>query len=113
MTYNEISAGGIRVHGCAIITKAHIYTTLYGVGDIVYNIDKAKMGILEKVVIKELIQAKPKFTSGIFVVLYKDTLNALWNEYDLVTYEDAKALAETYYENLLADLAKIQAKKQC
>jgi hypothetical protein len=36
--------------------------------------------------------------------MYEDTLNALWRGEELVTYSEAKALAETYLETAIASL---------
>jgi hypothetical protein len=113
MIYNEVGFGGVKTSGCAIVFVPHITYTAFGVGDILYNIHKARRGVLEKVVIKQIIPAKTILTNGLFVVLYKDTLNGLWNEYDLVTLADAKLIAETYYQNLLDDLAELEAQKKC
>lgn len=124
MTYNEIASGGIvcgglvdityiplvggvEIGGCSIISTSHRHVTSYGVGDILYDIAKARRGVLEKIVIKQILVCKTKFTGGAIVVLYKDTFNALWNEYDLVDFDDAKEIAENYYLDLIADLEKI------
>lgn len=113
MEYNELGSGGVGSAGCAVISMYHVYTTLYGIGDVLYNIDKARRGVLEKVVIKQIIRVKPSLTMGQFKVMYKDTLNGLWNEYDLVTPDQAQALALAYYNKLLADLAALEAAKPC
>lgn len=116
MTYNETGSGGVIVGGpdvyygviiggCAVVTITRLFVTAFAEGDIVYNIHAARKGVLEKIVIKQVIVVNPQ---GVFVSLYKDTLNALWNEKDLVNYTYAKAYAENYYINLLAELEKLQ-----
>jgi hypothetical protein len=102
-TYDETVAGGGKVAGCATITYIKVYTTLYAAGDIVFNVDKARRGVLEKVVIKKQKVINSAKTGGQFKVMYVDTLNALWNEWDLVSHAQAIEVAKTYYENLLAD----------
>ncbi len=113
MIYDEIGSGGVNTKGCAYYDRTHIYTTKFGVGDILYNIYKARRGKLEKVVIKQILPIKTIYTGGQFKVMYKDTLNGLWNEWDLVILADAKALSLAYYEALLEDLAELQAKDGC
>lgn len=108
MTYNEVGSGGAKTGGCVIVLVSHQYVTMFGIGDILYNIHKARKGVLEKVVIKELVPIKQSLTYGQFRVIYKDTLNALWNETDLVDLETAKDLAEEYYEDLLARIAALE-----
>jgi hypothetical protein len=113
MIYNEIGSGGVKLRGCAKYSENHIYTTIFGVGDILYNIDKARRGVLEKVVIKQIIPINTRFTYGQFKVLYKDTLNALWNERDLVTLGQAQTIAVAYYGQLLEDLQELEAQNNC
>jgi hypothetical protein len=103
MIYNEIGHGGIKVRGCGINSISHIYEIAFEIGDILYNIYKAKRGILEKVVIKQIVTVKMQKIKGKLVVIYKDTFNALWNEWDLVDFATAKGLAEAYYDQLAED----------
>lgn len=113
MVYNEVASDGVVLCGRAINQVSRVYTTVYGVGDIAYNKNKAVKGILEKIVIKNILPIKFSLNHGQFSVLYKDTLNALWNEYDLVTLDVAKELSIIYYENLLEDLQKLEEKANC
>jgi len=106
--FNETSAGGALTTGCAIITYVDVHQTLFAARDIVFNIDKAKRGILEKVVIKKVRIINGLLTSGQFEVMYVDTYNALWNEWDLVSHATALALATAYYGDVLADLDEIK-----
>lgn len=61
------------------------------VGDTLYIKSRAKLGIFERVFIKKVL------LNGRFkiVPIYKDTMNALWNENELVTREEAEALVAT------------------
>jgi hypothetical protein len=106
--FNEIGAGGSEVAGCAIITYIDVHQTLFAARDIVFNITKAKRGVLEKIVIKKVKIINSKFTYGQFEVMYVDTYNALWNEWDLVSHATAIALSTAYYEDLLVDLDKLK-----
>lgn len=105
----ETSNGGSTVSGCALITYCKVYITAFGPGDIVYNINKAKRGIIEKIVIKNQKIINKSKTNGLFEVMYIDTLNALWNEWELISHSQAITLATRYYEDLLEDAAKIKS----
>ena len=107
-TFSEIGSGGGIVAGCGFITFVKSYVTLFGPGDITYNIDKAKVGVLERVVIKTQKVINEKRTGGLFQVMYVDTLNGLWNEWDLVSHAEAIAIATAYYEDLLEDAAELK-----
>lgn len=108
--YNESISGGAKIRGCgATIIYKRIYTTTYGAGDVVYNVYKARKGILERLVIKRVKTVNSAKTMGLFTVMYVDTFNALWNERDLVPYSTAKSLAEAYYLDQLEDIESIDA----
>ena len=99
--------GGAKVGGCAALVYVKTYTTKYGAGDIVYSLPKAKRGILERVVIRRVNALNSLLTQGAFEVMYVDTLNSLWNEWDLVSHADALAIAKSYYEALLEDWEEV------
>lgn len=107
MIYNEVGTGGLGMSGCSISVYVKSYVTMYGAGDIVYSLPKAKRGILEKVVIRRTNVLNTLLTQGAFEVMYVDTLNSLWNEWDLTSHTNALALSKAYYEDLLVELAKI------
>lgn len=102
-TFDEIGNGGERMSGCAILTYLKTYRTTFAAGDIVFIIDKAQKGVLEKIVIKKQKVINSLMTGGQFEVMYLDTLNALWNEWDLVSHAVAIAIVEDYYEALLVE----------
>jgi hypothetical protein len=106
-TYNETTSGGLKISGCFLVKIIRSLQTLYGPGDIVYNIHKARKGTLEKVVIKEQKAIKNKKTMGKFLFMYTDTFNGLWNEWDLIRLPLAKSLAEDYLLNLLTEVEKL------
>lgn len=105
--YIEEGQSGAKITGCAVIIYTKTYTTLFGAGDIVFSLEKARRGVLEKVVIKKQKLINVLKTGGKFEVMYIDTLNALWNEWELVSHEDAIEIAQGYYENLLAKAEKL------
>ena len=104
-TFNETISGGAAIMGCAVITFFDRLITLFAAGDIVFNIDKARKGVMERIVIKKIKVINASLIGGQTEVMYVDTLNALWNEVDLIDYDDALALATAYYEALLAEAA--------
>lgn len=106
--YNQTPSGGIVGTGCALEKFIQNIQTLYGPGDIVYSRLKAMRGTLEKVVIKQQKLIKNKRTYNRFVVMYIDTFNGLWNEWDLITLNEAQILAEDYLSDLLIDLNKLK-----
>ncbi len=106
-TFNETGLGGALIAGCVLVTFLDRFHTTYGQGDIAYNVNKAKVGVLERVVIKKQRVIRNLKTQGMFTVLYIDTLNALWNEFDLVSFSEAKVLATAHIEDLLNELGGI------
>lgn len=109
MTYTEVGSGGILATGCSGVVYYNNVRTLYGAGDILYDVHKARKGVLQKVVIKGQRVIQSKKTHGLIVALYVDTYNGLWNESDLVQHEQAVLLATAYYEKYLVDLAKLDS----
>jgi hypothetical protein len=107
MTYNETGSGGLFVFCCAATSGSHIFETAFSPRDVLYNVYKARHGIMERVVIKEIVPCKLYITQGLFRAMYRDTFNALWNEWDLVSFTDAQALAIAYWERLRDDLAAL------
>lgn len=105
--YTEDGLGGGKVTGCAVITYIKTYTTLFAAGDIVFNVHKARVGVMEKVVIKKQRVINALKTGGQFKVMYVDTLNALWNEWELVSHAQAIEIAQIYYLNLLDEAEKL------
>ena len=105
--YFEDGVGGAKVVGCATIVYIKTYRTKFAAGDIVFNLHKARRGVLEKVVIKKQKIINSNMTGGQFQVMYVDTLNALWNEWDLVSHAQAIEIAQSYYQNLLEEAEKL------
>lgn len=102
MTYE--ATGGIRLQGCAGIQLAAFLYYDYEIGSIVFNRHKAARGIYEKVAIKDVRfpelpqrQRRKIMNYASMQPLYIDTFNAYWNEYDLVSYDQAKVLVENFF----------------
>lgn len=84
-----------------------VIVTKFQERDVVYSLRKAKLGRLYEIVIKRLILTQSRFTGNSFNVIYVDTFNSYWNEWDLVTHAEAITLATIYYANLLDDTNEI------
>lgn len=109
ITHNITMSGGVKIASCALIRYVQNVTSKYFPRDILYNIHAARRGKLEKVVLKERLFSNTKKTLGRLNVVYKDTLNGLWNESDLISYEEAYNIADEYFQNLLMDAAKLKS----
>lgn len=95
---NYLGSATVYTKGCAD-TEAFAYLNYeWGEGSILFAKHKALKGIMEKVAIKRVILNASAKTGYSVVPIYQDTLNSLWNEKDLLTEPDAKALAIQYWE---------------
>ena len=104
--YVENGSGGLNVRGCALERMRPLIAEFH-VGDVAYSIDKARRDVREKVVIKLIRPVKPRKLPVANKVLYQDTLNGLWNEYDLVTLDEASALSAVYRQKRQDDLSRL------
>jgi hypothetical protein len=104
MIYQSI--GSIRITGCSIIKFKKNFLVNFAIGSRVYIKKKAKIGILESVVIKKIYRTLPeKYTyQGIDAVIsYVDTFNRVWIEDELVWNEDAIDYAKIYWRRVEQD----------
>ena len=107
MSYDEVGAGGVTADGCVAPEWLWSSLTVFGVGDTAYSIAKARRGILEKIVVKVVRAVSSRKTQGARTVLYQDTLNGLWNEFDLVTYDEAIELVHQHAVAIEADRRRL------
>jgi hypothetical protein len=113
MIYTATSSGGSEVSGDAAVTKTHPTPTYVGnfvPGDVLYNVAKARKGVLERVVIKSVRAVTNRKTLGVTAVLYEDTFNGLWNEWDLVRREEAIAVILNYQAKLQDSLDALKGR---
>ena len=110
MDYEYTMSGGVRAAGCAAVTLKVFRYYKFSPGTTLYLCYKAARGVLERVTIKKIIAVSNHKTGHRVVPLYKDTYNALYNEYDLCTEADAIVLATAYYEKRLAETNALMAK---
>ncbi len=102
-SFNYVGSGGVMVGGCANVTKAIYVIYKWGEGSVVFNVHKAARGVMEAVAIKEVRLINNKKTFAKTVAMYIDTYNGLWNEYELVSEDDARAIASDFLATQLAE----------
>jgi hypothetical protein len=107
MTFDEMASGGLLFAGSVLPTVLRPVLTRFVPGEAVYNVAKARRGMLEKVIVKTVRTVTNKRTLGANRVLYIDTLNGFWNEYDLVRPDEAHALVGAYIQRLCGDAGKL------
>jgi hypothetical protein len=102
--------GKIRIAGCAKVTAQKNFFVNFPVGARVYIKKKAKMGLLESVVIKKINRVVPnKFAYEGFsvVVSYVDTFNRVWMEDELFWGDEATDYAKIYWLRVQQDAERL------
>ena len=94
--FNYTSYGNININGCGAVSKSENFLSKYQSGDKVWLRYKAKKGILESVVIKELRILGGAFSYNQVVSIYVDTYNSLYNEEELIPLNLALELKNQY-----------------
>ena len=95
MDYSYQSTGKIRFFGCPVVVVRKLYPSKFSVGEILYVLRKARLGILEKVAVKKV---NLKFIGNEAIFIYKDTFNSLYNEDDLCRYLEAQQEVDSFRE---------------
>lgn len=101
--FNYEASGRIRVVGCAGLRVYKNYSVLFLVGSRVYVKRKARVGIMEPVVLKKVNRVIPRSVSYMgsrAEVNYVDTFNRVWMEDELLSEENAVDLARIYWGNI-------------
>jgi hypothetical protein len=96
--YDYVGQGSVRINGCSTFFLIPRVDYKYKPGDVVYYKPKAETGKLEKIVIKKVHVVRNNRTGGNIVFMYFDTLNSLYNEFDLVYESEALLLIKAYIE---------------
>ena len=94
--FNYTSDGKIKFNGCSAVSKSENFLSKYQKGDRVWLYYKAKKGILESIVIKELRILGGAFSYNKVVSIYVDTYNFLYNEDELIPLSLALELKNEY-----------------
>ena len=93
-----IPVGGAQFGGCIEWIHEIYIPTLFSINDFAYiKADALFKGKITRICVKKIIYDNP--------IIYQDTLNEMWWETELISNEDAVALAEQYYLHMLNDLA--------
>jgi len=102
--------GSIRVSGCSAIGLKKNFFVNFPIGSRVYIKKKAKMGLLESVVIKRINRVAPDKSAyaGINVVVsYVDTFNRVWIENELTWDNEAMDYAKIYWLRVQQDAERL------
>ena len=109
MDYTYVASGGLRVIGGAGYTEVHFAHYAYAVGSVVFSRPKAEEGVYYKICVKKVLWPTDTLSFE-NPPIYVDTFNAWWNEEDLVEYDDAVDIVQSYniakaaaLENAVAD----------
>lgn len=103
MSYSYTASGGLRLSGCTGVVESTYLLYKFPEGSIAYLCKKARCGILEKVAIRRV--KCTNIGSEIFPI-YFDTFDAVYEEGDLCTHQQAVKFAKQFY---LTKLAKTRA----
>jgi hypothetical protein len=101
-SYSYTGSGGSKLGFCVSFWKINNYPHKWKIGDILFVVPSANIGVLEKVCVKQVKVISKHQTNGSFYFLYIDTTNAIYNENELTTEYDALILAKLYFEKQLA-----------
>jgi hypothetical protein len=107
MIYDEAVTGGVRGSGCALFNCYLPFAGQYRIGEVLFDASKARRGVLEKIVIKGVRVSMSRRRGSLKVVLYQDTFNGLWNEFDLVPFEGAVELIQAHLDSIENDLSRL------
>lgn len=110
MPTNYESSGGVRVNGCAGFTSKRNFPVRFSPGDRVWIESKARKGKVESVVLNRFHVNE---AGGGFVVVYADTFNRVWLEYELVDQAEAETLLEEHRRIVLERSRSLYAGGAC
>lgn len=99
--FEHIATGGMKLRGYGPHIFQSFYPYKYEEGSSVYVLAKARLGKLERVVIKRVVLNLKHSTYNQPIFNYVDTLNEIWLEAELGPQSVAVTMAENYYERQL------------
>lgn len=86
-------SGTITSYGCATVTIDKFYNYQFEIGSIAYDLISAELGKVEPISIQKVVfYPKGRVTE----VFYRDSLNAVYSEANLVTHDEAVEIATAY-----------------
>jgi hypothetical protein len=104
MNLTYIGNGIINISGCAEVELDVFYTFQFARGSEAYVCKSATKGILQEIMIKRVLLNRNRY--GKIVPIYQDTLNGLYNEWDLCSQASAISLATAYYQNKIQEITE-------
>lgn len=116
MPFEHQASGRVRVNGCAGLSLEKNYPALYAVGDRVWIRQKAARGKFESVVVKRVrikVTDAPSYGGVEIVVVYADTFNRVWIEFELASQAEAETLVESYRTGLRLKLREMYDAGAC
>lgn len=117
MAFLHEGAGRIRVVGCAGVELSKNYLVLFRERQRAWVKKKARMGVIESVVIKKVNTLRPEGMVSEWgsepEVTYTDTFNRVWIEEELTTEENAVDLSRIYWENVAQHARRVLEEDGC
>jgi hypothetical protein len=112
---NYQATGSIRITGCSLNKLQKNFLVYFSIGSRVYIKKKAKLGILEPVVLKKVYRTEQEnFYNGIQpAITYVDTFNRVWMEDELTWEADAIDYAKIYWRRVEQDAQELLEKGGC
>ena len=110
------SAGSIRITGCTIKKIEKNFFVQFALGSKVYIKKKAKLGILEPVVLKKVNRTEPanyRYNGIQPAITYVDTFNRVWIEEELIGEALAIDLAKIYWYRTQQEAQQLLEKGNC
>jgi hypothetical protein len=108
------ATGSIRITGCSFNKIQKNFLVYFAVGSRVYIKKKAKLGILESVVLKKVYRTAPEKYQGVQpVISYVDTFNRVWIEDELTWEADAIDYAKVYWRRVEQDAQRLLEQGRC
>jgi len=86
-------SGTIKVSGCSKMERRIYVFYKWGERSVVYIKPKAIKGILEKIAVKKVILNNK---NNEYIPIYQDSLNSLYNEYELISELEARNYVQDY-----------------
>ena len=91
--YSFTGSGKIRFFGCPIINLNRLYPSKFIVGEVLYILRKARLGVFEKIGVKKV---NLFFKGDEPIFMYKDTFNRIHDENALCRQVEAQQEAESF-----------------
>lgn len=116
ISVNYEASGRIKIAGCAGIVLQKNFFTLFPVGSKAYIKQQAKKGKIETIIIKR-INKFPAYQQPsqriIPEIMYTDTTNRVWAEYELTTQENAVDFSRIYWERIRQETRRVFEEGGC